>query len=84
MITAVEDMEEAVASEAENRDFRVFAGYSGWGAGQLDSELMSDSWFVFEAGPDLAFDPEPKTLWDRLIEVTELRIAGLRPPAARE
>jgi putative transcriptional regulator len=70
-------METAVASDASAAEFRVFAGYSGWAAGQLDQELLIDSWHIFEAGPELAFDPEPRTLWDRLIELTKMRIARL-------
>ena len=31
---------------------RVFAGYSGWGPGQLDGELDQGGWFVVDALPD--------------------------------
>lgn len=34
---------------------RVFAGYAGWGAGQLDSELEADAWIVEAAHPDDPF-----------------------------
>jgi putative transcriptional regulator len=75
MITAIEEMEDAVASDAKPAEFRVFAGYSGWGAGQLERELLIDSWHVFEGEASLAFDPDPGTLWERLIKLTETRIA---------
>jgi putative transcriptional regulator len=42
---------------------RVFAGYSGWGPGQLESELESDSWFVHPATADVIFDSEPTEGW---------------------
>jgi putative transcriptional regulator len=49
------------------RRARVFAGYAGWGAGQLEAELEQSSWIVEEAdGFDLF--PEPETdLWGALL-----------------
>jgi putative transcriptional regulator len=34
---------------------RVFAGYAGWAAGQLDGELDQEAWIVAEAHPDDPF-----------------------------
>jgi putative transcriptional regulator len=34
---------------------RIFAGYAGWGAGQLDGELEQDAWIVDDAHPDDPF-----------------------------
>ncbi len=34
---------------------RVFAGYAGWGAGQLDGELEQEAWIVADAHPDDPF-----------------------------
>ena len=42
---------------------RVFAGYSGWGPGQLEGELEESSWIVVPAEPDDAFAPDPDELW---------------------
>ena len=42
---------------------RIFAGYAGWGAGQLESELERDDWIVEEAQPDDAFTEAPGELW---------------------
>ena len=42
---------------------RLFAGYSGWGAGQLDAELAEDSWIVVDALPADAFADDPDELW---------------------
>jgi putative transcriptional regulator len=34
---------------------RVFAGYAGWAAGQLDGELEQEAWIVDDAHPDDPF-----------------------------
>jgi putative transcriptional regulator len=45
------------------RRVRVFAGYSGWGTGQLESELEEDAWIVEPALPDDVFTDDPEDLW---------------------
>jgi len=37
------------------RRLRVYAGYAGWGAGQLDGELDEGAWIVQDAHPDDPF-----------------------------
>lgn len=48
-------------------DLRVFAGYAGWGPGQLDEEIEVGGWFVVDASADDAFTPEPAGLWSRVL-----------------
>lgn len=47
--------------------FRVFAGHSGWGAGQLEDELAEGAWWVLEGSPDDLFSLEPRPLWQRVL-----------------
>ena len=42
---------------------RVFAGYSGWGPGQLEGEMGESAWIVEPALPDDVFTLEPERLW---------------------
>jgi putative transcriptional regulator len=49
------------------RRARVFAGYAGWGPGQLDAELARDDWFVAPAGIDDIFDTDAEELWRRVL-----------------
>jgi putative transcriptional regulator len=49
--------------ELSIRRLRVFAGYSGWSAGQLESEVAAPSWIVVPAVADDAFTTDPEELW---------------------
>lgn len=42
---------------------RVFAGYTGWAAGQLEREIEEGSWYVVESEARDAFTDEPEQLW---------------------
>jgi len=42
---------------------RLFAGYAGWGAGQLEAELEEPAWIVVEAEPADPFAEDPDALW---------------------
>jgi len=55
------DEPEDVAARTRRR--RVFAGYAGWGAGQLEDELERDDWIIEQSHPDDAFTEAPGELW---------------------
>jgi len=44
-------------------DVRLFSGYAGWGAGQLEDELMQDAWIVLDALPEDLATPDADDLW---------------------
>lgn len=46
---------------------RLYAGYSGWGSGQLEDELSVDSWIVVDANVDDPFLPDGAELWQRVL-----------------
>jgi putative transcriptional regulator len=46
---------------------RVFVGYAGWGAGQLEAEIDEGAWLIADASAGDVFDPEPSTLWARVM-----------------
>ena len=56
---------------------RLFAGYSGWGPGQLDWELEEESWFVVDAEPSDVLDTDPESLWKRVLQRQPDRLALL-------
>jgi putative transcriptional regulator len=44
-------------------DLRIFAGYAGWAAGQLESEIGEGMWHVVGAEPSDVFGEAPLELW---------------------
>lgn len=62
---AVDD-DEQVAAELERA--RVFAGYAGWGPGQLEAELAREDWIVEAALDEDVFTGDPETLWSRVLD----------------
>jgi putative transcriptional regulator len=55
-----------VVDGADN--IRVFAGYAGWGADQLDGELERDDWIVEPARASDVFSESPEELWAAVLE----------------
>jgi putative transcriptional regulator len=63
---AVDDEGDRVATQLGRA--RVFAGYAGWGPGQLEAELERDDWIVVDADQDDVFDTDAPTLWSRVLD----------------
>jgi putative transcriptional regulator len=53
--------------EESVRRGRVYAGYSGWGAGQLEAELAEDAWIVEPPLPTELFPEDPEQLWHEVL-----------------
>ena len=58
------DIDELAEATARRR---VFAGYAGWGEGQLDAELESGDWIAHAAMPDDVFTDVPHELWSAVL-----------------
>ncbi len=60
---------------------RIFAGYAGWGAGQLDREIEEGSWYVVPGiAPDV-FRSDTSTLWRDVLrrQPGDLALYSTRP-----
>jgi putative transcriptional regulator len=57
------DILKAIARRQGPRRYLVALGYAGWGAGQLERELTSDSWFLAPGHADLLFDVPTHRKW---------------------
>jgi putative transcriptional regulator len=47
--------------------FLFALGYAGWGAGQLEDEIAHHGWFTAPAEPDLVFDAERGSIWEKAL-----------------
>jgi len=48
------------------RKFRVYIGYAGWSAQQLDQEVARGDWYILSADAGIIFDKEASEIWPQL------------------
>jgi putative transcriptional regulator len=60
--TGLERLDDATARR------RIYAGYAGWGPGQLEAEIEREDWIVARALPEDVFADEPLGLWGRVLD----------------
>ncbi len=54
---------------APTSQFKVFAGYAGWSAGQLEDELQRHAWLTYPASVELVFDTPAEQLWPVILRL---------------
>jgi putative transcriptional regulator len=64
---------------ADKMEIRVFAGYAGWGPGQLEAEVDAGAWHIERGQAATVFDNDPESLWQRLVRKLNRQIAILSP-----
>ena len=64
---SLEELAEIGDSYSQTQKIRVFAGYSGWGAGQLDDEIKRNSWLTHPVRLDYVFQSNPEKLWRQIM-----------------
>lgn len=69
---SAESFEQVLLSSAcddEHRAlFRIFSGYSGWGEGQLDSEVERGDWLVHPGCHSQVFETDPYELYEIVLQ----------------
>lgn len=53
------------SGQIEPDKIKFFLGYSGWDAGQLESEFKENSWATAKSTRKLIFDTHPNELWKK-------------------
>ena len=62
---------------AEEESFRAYMGYSGWGPGQLEEEIKTNSWLVTPADGDIVFNTPIEQRWKKATEKLGIDLAHL-------
>ncbi len=57
------DLDKPAGAQPTIDRVRIFAGYAGWGTGQLEGEIANGAWWVVDGLVSDVFSPEPLELW---------------------
>jgi len=77
MITTSKDILLALGTKAAPENFVVTLGYAGWGPGQLEEELKSNSWLTTPADKEILFNTPIEQRWKKATENIGIDIAHL-------
>lgn len=67
-LSRVDVVLKAIARGKRPREFVIVAGYAGWGAGQLESEMRRGDWYLAPADQDVLFGEDHSITWSRAME----------------
>ena len=62
------DILESIAKGEGPEDFIIALGCSGWGGGQLESEMKENAWLTCTASADIIFHTSPEQKWMAAIQ----------------
>ena len=76
-LTATVDILRAISSGRGPRQALMALGYSGWAAGQLESEIAENGWLTCPATPELLFDADIDHKYDKALASIGIELARL-------
>ena len=80
-LTLSRDIIDAMASGRSPGRTLVALGYAGWEPGQLESEMLANSWLTVDATPDIVFDLPFKDRWHAAAAALGIDMSRLSPDA---
>lgn len=66
---SLESLVEIGESLSSAKKVKLFAGYAGWSAGQLEGEMKRKAWLTHPASLELIFDTPPEQLWPIVLRI---------------
>lgn len=67
VITSSADILHAIAEDVDLKDAFVALGYAGWGPGQLEQEVVNNSWLNAPMQSEILFDTDIEKRWQKTI-----------------
>lgn len=82
-MTATVDILQAIAQGAGPAQALLALGHAGWGAGQLEAEILRNDWLTADAKADLVFSPDDDGKWADALRAMGIDPIMLSPTAGR-
>jgi putative transcriptional regulator len=82
-VTTSRDILAAMAEGRGPERALVTLGYSGWGAGQIETELKENAWLTADANEHILFDTPIEQRWDAAAALVGVTIANLTSYSGR-
>ncbi len=80
-LTLSRDVLDAMAAGNGPDKSIVALGYAGWEAGQLEAEMLENTWLSVPASPELIFDVPFEDRWKTAAELLGIDLTRLAPDA---
>jgi putative transcriptional regulator len=80
-VTATLDILRAIGSGGGPQKSLLALGYAGWAPGQLDAEIQANGWLSVAADPDLVFDADFDSKWQRALAKLGIDLSALSTDA---
>ena len=80
-MTLSRDVLDAIASGKGPEKSIVALGYAGWDAGQLEEEMLANTWLSVPASPEMIFDVPFEERWQAAASALGIDISRLSPDA---
>lgn len=80
-LTLSRDVLDAMAAGNGPDKSIVALGYAGWEAGQLEAEMLENTWLSVPASPELIFDVPFEDRWNTAAKVLGVDLTRLSPDA---
>lgn len=82
-MTATLDILQEIAQGGGPESSFLALGYSGWGPGQLEDEILNNGWLTCETEPGLVFSEENTSKWERALKTLGIDPLTLSASAGR-
>ena len=75
-------LEQVIRDADPSGRFRIYAGYAGWGPGQLEGEVSRGGWFILPGDAETVFNKDTSEIWPELIRQRPELLARRQAPAS--